>query len=286
MSAEPIPAQIDSWATAEHNAAAWMRHWGYADAHCTPPGRDGGIDIRAIGALAQVKFEAAQVGAPAVQRLVGARGREYETELLFFSGAGFAGPAVAYADTMDVALFRYDLLGRMAAQNQSARDLLARSATSAPHLVTPTGKATPIPAVRREGRGWLRRNWTLLLGLFFAAQALVNGAGVIAGTAESGIDWYDPAISLLVGAILLTVWRQSSEKRRRWKAERERSILTTRQTSTTPRPIARATLSPYDVPHVIELVAAGRKIHAIKVYRAATGLGLPEAKAAVDAVGP
>lgn len=34
-----------------------------------------GMDVRAAKALAQVKFEAAQVGAPALPRLVGARGR-------------------------------------------------------------------------------------------------------------------------------------------------------------------------------------------------------------------
>lgn len=48
--------------------------------------------------------------------------------LLFFSGAGYAAPAVTYADSMDVALFKYDLLGRMNPVNSAAREIAERYA--------------------------------------------------------------------------------------------------------------------------------------------------------------
>ncbi|GAA5017142.1 hypothetical protein GCM10023258_03240 [Terrabacter aeriphilus] len=121
MNEQPQVTQIDSWQVAEVNAADWMRFWGHADAHVTAAGADGGIDVLSDSALGQVKFEAAQVGAPAVQRLVGAAGHDSHKQLFFFSGAGYSQQAITYADTMAVALFRYDLLGRMTPVNGPAR---------------------------------------------------------------------------------------------------------------------------------------------------------------------
>jgi hypothetical protein len=123
---EPARRQIDSWNTAERNAAEWMRYWGYVGVSVTPSGADGGVDIRARGALAQVKWEARQVGRPHLQKLVGARGRSMSSELLFFSGAGYSEHAVAYADEMDIALYFYRLDGRMEARSRLARQLLRR----------------------------------------------------------------------------------------------------------------------------------------------------------------
>ena len=120
----PAPRQIQSWQVAEHNAAEWMRHWGFLDARVTESGSDQGIDVRASRALAQVKFEAKQVGRPQVQNLVGARGRDQAAALLFFSGVGFARPAVQFADEMEVALFTYSLLGAMTPANEAARRLI------------------------------------------------------------------------------------------------------------------------------------------------------------------
>ena len=56
--------QIDSWQAAEANAAEWMRTHGYPDATLTGGSSDQGIDVSASGALAQVKWEASQVGRP------------------------------------------------------------------------------------------------------------------------------------------------------------------------------------------------------------------------------
>lgn len=120
MHDQPAVTQIDSWQAAEHNAAAWMRHWGHPDARVTGGSADGGIDVGSNTALGQVKFEAAQVGAPAVQRLVGARGWDSHKQLFFFSGAGYSPQAVAYADSMGIALLKYDLAGRMTPANDTA----------------------------------------------------------------------------------------------------------------------------------------------------------------------
>jgi hypothetical protein len=120
----PPPRQIDSWETAEANAAAWMQWWGHPDAVVTPSGTDGGVDVRASRALAQVKYEAHQVGRPALQRLVGSRPRAGQQQLFFFSGAGFSDPAIAYADDWDIALFKYALNGSMIPLNTAGRRLL------------------------------------------------------------------------------------------------------------------------------------------------------------------
>ena len=76
--AQQPPYQITSWQEAERNAARWMRHWGFGDARLTSSGADGGVDVRARAAVAQVKFEASQVGRPALQRLYGARGARHD----------------------------------------------------------------------------------------------------------------------------------------------------------------------------------------------------------------
>lgn len=99
MMDRPRPRGIASWRVAEDNAASWMRFWGYRDATVTPNGSDAGIDVRSRKAIAQVKYEAHNVGRPALQRLVGSRGRGAE-ELLFFTGAGYSKAAIEYAHHM------------------------------------------------------------------------------------------------------------------------------------------------------------------------------------------
>ena len=121
--APPPPEQIDTWQAAERNVAVWMRHWGFDGARTGGGGADGGIDVTSGTGLAQVKFEAAAVGRPALQRLVGARGRR-DHQLLFFSGAGYSRQAQTYADQMDIALFTYTLTGVMRPASAAARHLL------------------------------------------------------------------------------------------------------------------------------------------------------------------
>lgn len=124
---EPPRRQISSWQDAELNARDWMIARGYTDAAVSGPGADGGIDVAARGALAQVKFEATQVGRPHLQRLVGARARD-DVKLLFFTGAGYSQKAIEYAAHMDIALFHYSLDGRMTPVNQPAKEAARRPA--------------------------------------------------------------------------------------------------------------------------------------------------------------
>lgn len=124
---QPAPGvqQIRTWQEAEVCAARWMRYWGFADAAVTTAGPDGGVDVTAAGALAQVKFQAVMVGSPELQRLFGARGHELHRQLLFFTGTGYSARAVEYAAAAGIALFTYDLAGQVDAVNEHARQLVA-----------------------------------------------------------------------------------------------------------------------------------------------------------------
>lgn len=117
---------ISSPREAELNAAKCMRQLGYADATATAPGADGGIDVRASGAVAQVKWEAHQTGRPTVQNLYGARGRDHDLDMLFFSSSSYSSHALAYADEVGIALFTYDPLGSITAANSHAETLVLR----------------------------------------------------------------------------------------------------------------------------------------------------------------
>ena len=117
---------ISTWQQAEQNAAHWMRGMGYPDAVVTVSGPDAGIDVRALGAVAQVKREAAQTGRPALQRLYGARGSS-QVDMLFFSAAGFSRTAVEYADDADIGLFTYDIEGRVSPISGYAWEIVRRA---------------------------------------------------------------------------------------------------------------------------------------------------------------
>lgn len=120
----PERRQISSWQVAELNARDWMRSWGFRDAELTTSGSDAGLDIRARGAVAQVKYEARDVGRPYLQLLVGARGLDVTSKMLFFTGARYTEQARRYADEMSIALFHYQLDGLMEPANKLAEDLL------------------------------------------------------------------------------------------------------------------------------------------------------------------
>ncbi|WP_346537888.1 restriction endonuclease [Micromonospora sp. DPT] len=163
----PPPQHIRTWQDAEQNAAAWMRHWGFADARVTPGGADEGVDVRSRNAIAQVKFEAAQVGRPALQRLVGARGLQHHQAMFFFSGAGFSVPAVQYADELGISLFQYSLAGEMTPVNRVARTFLAGVAARA--ASAPAGQAGPATAASATSHAPTGNQgvWRLIVGLFF-----------------------------------------------------------------------------------------------------------------------
>ncbi|WP_283567396.1 restriction endonuclease [Rhodococcus erythropolis] len=115
---------IRSAREAEENAAEVMRAFGYLDAKVTDTGPDGGLDIVSSSALAQVKWKGAVAGRPELQRLVGARGRQNEKNLFFFSASGYSQAAVDYANDLDIALFLYDPAGVPTAQNRRAHAII------------------------------------------------------------------------------------------------------------------------------------------------------------------
>lgn len=112
---------------AETCALLWMRYMGYRDAELTGSGPDGGLDVVADGAVAQVKFQAHTVGAPELQRLFGARVHATHRQLLFFTGTGYSPKAAAYAADAGIALFTYDPVGQAQPVNAAAAQLLARA---------------------------------------------------------------------------------------------------------------------------------------------------------------
>jgi hypothetical protein len=107
---------------AEVAAAEFMRTIGFADAKRTPSSADGGIDVIAAGAVAQVKTHMKPIGRPDLQRLCGvAKGRT----TLFFSLEGYTPEARKWGDSEGMALFRFDLQGEASPINRAAKALMA-----------------------------------------------------------------------------------------------------------------------------------------------------------------
>ncbi|GAA2959649.1 hypothetical protein GCM10020227_28580 [Streptomyces flavovirens] len=219
----PERRAVRSWQDAEHNAAAWMRYWGYLDARAKPGGADGGIDVWSARALGQVKYQAAAVGRPDLQRLFGARGRMRDRRLFFFTGSSYAAPAVGYALENDIALFVYGLDGSMEAHNAPARRVVeaARTAeaTPGPEPVRSPPTTVPAPSARphavmatppkKRHPGTSR----LLLGLFLAAVAVF-----LPGSASFSPQPDRPlaTAALLVIPCCLLVWGAVTRSSRRF----------------------------------------------------------------------
>ena len=115
----PTPRLIRSPADAETAAADWMRFFGFADANPTPPGADGGVDVRSTAAVAQVKAHMTPVGRPDLQRLHGVAVSEGRKGL-FFSLMYYSPQALAWADEVGMALFRFDYSGEPEPMNDAA----------------------------------------------------------------------------------------------------------------------------------------------------------------------
>jgi hypothetical protein len=100
-----------------------MKAWRYRRVRLTGAGADGGIDVEAEGAVAQVKAWMVPVGRPEIQRL---RGAAYDGRTpLFFSLTAYTSAAVEFANSCGVALFRFSgYSGEIEAVNDSARKLI------------------------------------------------------------------------------------------------------------------------------------------------------------------
>lgn len=117
---------ISSEDDAEANAARQMRWLGYHDAEVTSRGADGGIDVRATGAAAQVKWRTAKTGRPDLQRLFGACSTEPHLQLLFFTASGYSSHAINYANVNRIALFLYLPDGAIEPINNAAENIVSR----------------------------------------------------------------------------------------------------------------------------------------------------------------
>lgn len=208
---------VARWEDAELNAARWLRHWGYHDAHASPGGSDGGIDVVATHAAAQVKFQASQAGRPDVQRLVGAVGRASTADLFFFCGSSFTAQAISYADANHVALFTYDITGAVQPANRWAVEVMER-------VIVPEaddGEATYVDDDAGAGSSGVK------LGSWFAGVVCLwvgssaGLAGVYGAVARREGTFLLPLVGLFLiplGIGLMSIAVQTSRTPRMWTA--------------------------------------------------------------------
>ena len=115
--------RVTTWRSAEQIALEHMRATGFPGAALTANGRDGGVDVLAPGAAAQVKHQGVPVGAPAVRQLRGAA--PDATWWVFYSTAGYTSAAGEAAEGTGVALFVIGEESSVRAVNNKAHLLLA-----------------------------------------------------------------------------------------------------------------------------------------------------------------
>ncbi len=118
-----MPRLVKTWRDAEEMAAEWTRYLGFADAAVTQMTRDGGIDVRAARAVAQVKMEGSKTPASALHALFGVAAAEGKAAL-FFSLAGYRPEALAFAEQAGMALFVFAYDGTIEACSTRASSLL------------------------------------------------------------------------------------------------------------------------------------------------------------------
>ncbi|MGY0502192.1 HipA domain-containing protein [Nocardia sp. FBN12] len=180
---------IRTYQEAERNAAARMQELGFVDAEVTAAGADGGVDIRATTALAQVKWRGAAVSRNEVQKLFGARGSAFYKRLLFFAASEYSMHAIAYADEHRIALFIYEPNGALVPRNHTAAELTSarRSLTTNPRSAS--GISTACNAAAHPNAN-LRELKRIRSGDIYKAGHL---AAVIARTDDGGTEFrYTP----------------------------------------------------------------------------------------------
>jgi hypothetical protein len=115
------PARAD-WKTAEVLVVQYLQRFGFSDARATANGADGGVDVVATGAVAQVKHWAQPVGQPPLRDLFGVA-QAAAAQALFFSFSGYTPSALEWANANGMALFTYTLDGGVQACNSTAHQL-------------------------------------------------------------------------------------------------------------------------------------------------------------------
>ncbi|MGW5670130.1 restriction endonuclease [Micromonospora sp. NPDC003776] len=178
---------LSDYREAEKLAAAWLRRFGYKDAEITPVGQDGGIDVAARGAVAQVKlWHTKRVGISEVQRLAGLT--KPGQRPFFFARSGYTRQAEEWASdpAHRVALFELEGDGNLRAANFTA----LRTLYKAPFRM-PSSARQPISA-----------GFKVVTGAFFAfgvAAIPVGGAFILATPGTRFL----PSL-FLIGSIWLT----------------------------------------------------------------------------------
>jgi len=125
----PPPRLVKSARDAEELSAEIMRELGFTGAVVTAPGADGGVDVRARSAVAQVKMEGLPTGRPVVQALFGVATSERKSAL-FFSLAGYTQQALDWADIAGVACFEFAYDGSVSGCNAIATAVLRDGPTA------------------------------------------------------------------------------------------------------------------------------------------------------------
>lgn len=110
------------WEHAERAARDWMRMAGFRGAELTRAGPDGGVDVRADDAVAQVKDQSRPVPASVVQALAGIASVE-NCQGLLFSSDGYTPDAISFARRARIALLTIDFFGEVRPFNDLAQQL-------------------------------------------------------------------------------------------------------------------------------------------------------------------
>ncbi|MGC9379956.1 restriction endonuclease [Streptomyces sp. MH13] len=120
------PRVIRTWQEAELAAVDHMRSLGFVDARVTGAGADGGIDVIAQDAVAQVKHYSQPIGVGPVRELRGVA--DAHQHLLFYASGGYTAAARQFADERGLALYFLAELGHITPLNEAATRLSARPA--------------------------------------------------------------------------------------------------------------------------------------------------------------
>lgn len=154
---------------AERLSAEYMRWLGFTGVRLTATGPDGGVDVVAHEALAQVKAEMRPAGRPAIQSIYGLASLEGK-HALFFSLSGYTREAMSFATRAGVALFTYDRRGRLEAANEAGQVLIPQG----------DGEASAGPTNTYIGNGGQRRGNAQRTGAYSG-----SGPANLAAPAES-----------------------------------------------------------------------------------------------------
>lgn len=185
---------VYDWRQAEQFAAEVLRSCGFGGARITQGGADGGVDVRGPGVLAQVKHLNGAVGRPDVQKLRGARGDGGES-LHFFSLSGYTAQAIAEAERLHVALWRYDTSGRVVPLNKLARNSVPEG-----------GIATYAGRNAGEGHAGSVGAGIVVILVFWAAAALAFNTWTMWGEDASAIEWLkNLGIAFIVVPVVLRI---------------------------------------------------------------------------------